>query len=461
MSRYRYSCLEQDVSVAIVLGDEARWSRVMDEARTSLDADGLLRFFPSDSLPGSPVLTAYVLTIADAAGKSVPEDLRASMITGLGRYVSGRIARTSVFPAADDELRRLGALAALARYGAVGRGRLGGLEVNADALPTSALLDWIDILVRVVPGDERLTVAKNALRARLNLQGTTMGFSTEHRDRLPWLMVATDGNAARAILSVLDDPDWQADLPRMMRGLFSRQRRGRWQTTVANAWGSVASAAFRAVFETEPIAGTSTVRLGAVQRRALWPNPGNAKSGAQPEPIMLPWSAAQTLALSHAGRGAPWGLVEFRAAVPLSEPTERGYRIVRRVNAVERKNSRSWSRGDVAQVVLEIDADADMGWVVVDDPLPPGAVVLGSGLGGDSAILSSTFVRGDRWPVFTERGFDSYRAYYDFVPKGRMTLRYNVRYNTAGTFQLPPSHVEAMYAPEMHADLPVKAVTVR
>ena len=229
---------------------------------------------------------------------------------------------------------------------------------------------------------------------------------------------------------------------------------------MANAWGSVASAGFRAVFEAEPIAGASTVRLGEVQRRAPWPSPADAKAGAQPQPIELPWSAAQTLALSHAGRGAPWGLVEFRAAVPLSEPTERGYRIVRRVNAVERKSGRSWSRGDVAQVVLEIDADADMGWVVVDDPLPPGAVVLGSGLGGDSSILSATFVRGDRWPVFTERGFDSYRAYYDFVPKGRTTLRYNVRYNTAGTFQLPPSHVEAMYAPEMHADVPVAAITV-
>ena len=274
-------------------------------------------------------------------------------------------------------------------------------------------------------------------------------------------MVATDGNAARAIISVLDDPDWQADLPRMMRGLFGRQHRGRWQTTVANAWGSVATARFRAVFEAEPVNGTSTVRLGEVQRRALWPRPGDANADAQPRPIELPWSAARTLALSHAGTGAPWGLVEFRAAVPLTEPTERGYRLVRRVDAVEQKNGRFWFRGDVAQVVLHIDANADMAWVVADDPLPPGAVVLGSGLGGDSSILSPTHVRGDRRPVFTERGFDSYRAYYRYVPKGRTTVRYNVRYNTAGTFQLPPTRVEAMYAPEMHAERPVKTLTVR
>ena len=461
MARYRYSCVEQVVSAAVVLDDDARWSAAMESARASLDDDGLLRFFTSAALQGSPVLTAYVLTIADAAGRSIPDDLRESMVEGLESYLAKRIVRNSVFRAADSHLRRLTALAALARYGAVDRETVDQVEVNVETLPTSALLDWIDILIRVLPEDERLSDAKDVLRTRLNLQGTTMGFSTEHRDRLWWLMVAPDGNAARAILSVLDDPDWRADLPRMMRGLFGRQVRGRWQTTVANAWGRLASSAFRAAFEANPVSGTSTVRLGDVQKQALWPSPGNAKDIILPQPIELPWSSARTLAMSHQGMGTPWGMVEFRAAVPLTEPAERGYRIVRRVDAVDRKEARRWSRGDVAQVILDIDADADMTWVAVEDPLPPGAVVLGSGLGGDSSILGRTYVPGDRWPVFTERGFDSYRAYYRYVPKGRLTLRYNVRYNTAGTFQLPPSRVEAMYAPEMHAELPIKPVTIR
>ena len=461
MSRYRYSCVEQVVSAAVVLDDDERWSAAMDSARSSLDDDGLLRFFPSAALQGSPVLTAYVLTIADAAGRSIPDDLREPMVEGLKAYVAGGVVRASVFRAADSHLRRLTALAALARYGAVDRATLDQVEVNVETLPTSALLDWIDTLLRVPPGDDRLSKAKDVLRTRMNLQGTTMGFSTEHRDRLWWLMVATDGNAARAIVSVLHDPDWQADLPRMMRGLFGRQSRGRWQTTVANAWGAVATGAFRAVFEADSTTGTSTIRLGEAHHRTLWPDPRDVEGVALPQPIELPWSGARTLALAHDGMGAPWGVVEFRAAVPLTEPTERGYRIVRRLDAVERKDARRWSRGDVAQVILEIDADADMTWVVVEDPLPPGAVVLGSGLGGDSSILSPTHIRGDGWPVFTERDFDSYRAYYGYLPKGRTTLRYNVRYNTAGTFQLPPSRVEAMYAPEMHAELPIKPVTIR
>ena len=121
------------------------------------------------------------------------------------------------------------------------------------------------------------------------------------------------------------------------------------------------------------------------------------------------------------------------------------------------KRGAVWHRGDVAQVKLEIDADADMTWVVVEDPLPPGAVVLGSGLGGDSSMLASGLRAATRGPCSTERGFDSYRAYYRYVPKGRFTLRYNVRYNSAGTFALPPTRVEAMYAPEMHGERPHQA----
>ena len=461
MSRYPYSCIEQDVSVAVVLDDDERFSAVMDKARGSLDPDGLLRFFPSEYLPGSPVLTAYVLAIAEAAGKTVPQDLKSAMIEGLQDYLAGRVVRKPLLRVADSEFRRLSALAALARHGAVPNGVFAGIDVNLETLPTSALLDWIDILVRVNPGDERVGAAKATLRTRLSLQGTTFGFSTEHRDRLWWLMVSTDANAARAILAVLDDPEWQTDLPRMVRGLFGRQQRGRWQTTVANAWGSLAGAAFRAANEAEPITGTSVVGLGEIKHRARWPNAADATAEAPPEPIELPWPASETLKLEHDGTGAPWSLIELRAAVPLTAPVERGYRILRQVEAVERKKDRAWFRGDIARIVLDVEATAEMTWVVVEDPLPPGAVVLGSGLGDDSAIRGQDHVRGDRWPVFVERDFDSYRAYYRYLPKGRTTLRYNVRYNTAGTFQMPPARVEAMYAPEMHAELPVKPVTIR
>ena len=464
MAQYRYTCFEQRASVAVALNDPARWSALMAEIGNSMDEAGLLKYFPSSRLGGSAVLTAYVLTIADAAGFAIPEDDRKRMVRGLSSSLMrdvrdtarrrGNLARTS------STVTQLTALAALARHDAVDGWlfelfqRFVGTHLDLNLLPTSALLDWIDVLDRVSPKHADLPEAKSILRTRLNLQGTSLGFSTEQRDRLWSFMVSVDSNAARTVASLVADPDWRADMPRMMRGLLGRQQRGHWRTTVANAWSAIATARFAAAFEATPVGGTSVVRLGGSEHHLGWPR------GESPAPLEIPWAAA-TLTLDHEGSGAPWGLVEFRAAVPRRDPVARGYRIARDVQAIHRQGERGWRRGDVAAVVLDIDADRDMNWVVLEDPLPPGAVVLGSGLGGDSGMPRGAPQYGDGWPVYTERDLDSYRAYYRYVPKGRLSLRYNVRYNTAGRFTLPPTRVEAMYAPEMHAEGPVKPITIR
>ncbi len=458
MSRYRFTCIEQRVSVAVALDDAERWAAAMVAAEAAVDpATGLVRFFPSDRLDGSPTLTAYVLTMADAAGKVVPRELRASMIDGLREFVEGRIVFRSPFPTADGQLRRLTAMAALARHGELRRAIVDPLDLDVERLPTSGLLDWIDILARVEVDAGELRRAKAILRSRLNMQGTTMRFSTENRDGLWWLMVATDGNAARAILSVLGDPEWHTDAPRMVRGLFGRQQRGRWQTTVANAWGAVAAREFAAVFEADPVKGSSVVSLGQAQHRVVWPD--STADAESPAPVDVPWASTGKLTLDHEGTGTPWGLVQLRAAVPRTEPIGAGYHVVRRVEPVSRESSEIWQRGDVARIELTITADADMTWVVVEDPIPPGAVILGSGLGGDSALLSQGSW-GDRWPVFVERDFTNYRAYFRYVPKGTFTVGYSVRYNTTGDFHLPPARVEAMYVPEMFAEEPVAPVSI-
>ena len=464
MAQYTYTCFEQRASVAVALNDPARWSALMSEIGNSMDETGLLKYFPSSRLGGSAVLTAYVLTIADAAGFPIPEDDRKRMVRGLSsslvRDVRDTARRRGSLARTSSTVTQLTALAALARHDAVDGWlfelfqRFVGTHLDLNLLPTSALLDWIDILDHVSPKHADLPEAKSILRTRLNLQGTSLAFSTEHRDRLWSLMVSIDSNAARTVASLIGDPDWRADMPRMMRGLLGRQQRGRWQTTVANAWGAIATARFAAAFEAAPVAGTSAVRLGGSEHRLRW------QQDQSPAPVEIPWSAADLL-LDHDGTGAPWGFVEFRAAVPRRNPVAHGYRIARNVQAIHRQGFRGWRRGDVAGVALDIDADRDMTWVVVEDPLPPGAVVLGRGLGGDSAMLGGASEYGDRWPVYTERDVDSYRAYYRSVPKGRLSLRYNVRYNTAGRFTLPPTRVEAMYAPEMHAERPVKPITVR
>ena len=88
--------------------------------------------------------------------------------------------------------------------------------------------------------------------------------------------------------------------------------------------------------------------------------------------------------------------------------------------------------------------------------------MLGSGLGRDSALLD----RGNRkagwaWLAFEERSFDGYRAFYEFVPKGKWSVEYTVRLNNPGQFNLPPTRVEALYSPEMFGAAPNAQVVVK
>jgi uncharacterized protein YfaS (alpha-2-macroglobulin family) len=178
--------------------------------------------------------------------------------------------------------------------------------------------------------------------------------------------------------------------------------------------------------------------------------------------MVLPWPEIKSeLQVRHQGSGKPWVTVQSLAALPLAAPVSSGYTIRKTITPLERKAAGSWSRGDTYRVKLELEAQADMTWVVVDDPIPASASVLGTGLGRDSRIATTGEKRtGWVWPAFEERTFDAFRAYYEFVPKGRWTVEYTVRLNNGGVFRLPATRVEAMYSPEMMGEAPNPAVTV-
>jgi uncharacterized protein YfaS (alpha-2-macroglobulin family) len=147
--------------------------------------------------------------------------------------------------------------------------------------------------------------------------------------------------------------------------------------------------------------------------------------------------------------------VSSLAAIPLQAPLRAGYGLVRSVTAVVQKDPAKWSRGDVLRVRLEVDAQADMSWVVVSDPVPAGATILGSGLGRDSALATRTERReGSAWLAYEERGFEAMRSYFEFMPRGRHVVEYSLRLNNPGRFVLPPTRVEAMYAPHSFGELP-------
>ncbi len=404
-------------------------------------------------------MTSYVLAIGNEADYEIPANDLQRMLRGLTAFVEGRIEVRSALETSDLTIRKLAAIEALSRYDAAEPRMLDSISIDPNNWPTSAVLDWLNVLRRVeaIPNSKANIVAAEAIiRARLSFQGTTLGFATERTDALWWLMISSDTNAARALLTLMDRPAWRDDMPRLVRGAIGRQQFGRWSTTVANAWGTLALEKFSAAFESTPVTGETKITYGASTKSLSW----NSNAGALTQ--QLPWQEARVpLALTQIGSGRPWATVRANAAIALKEPLSSGFGIVRTITAVEQQEPGRFRRGDVVRVHLDIEAQADMTWVVIDDPVPAGATVLGSGLGGQSRTLAQDEQsRGWAWLAFEQRAHDAFRAYYRFVPKGRFSTEYTVRLNNPGTFQVPPTRVEAMYAPEMFGELPNPSITV-
>jgi len=464
---YPFICLEQKTSKSVGLRDGKLWHGVVAQLPGYLDADGLASYFPprdGDANRGSDTLTAYLLAAAHEASGVNPDfalsdEVRAPMERGLIAFVEGRIERTFWSPRKDLDVRKLAAIEALSRYGKAQGRMLGSITIAPNLWPTSAVIDWLNILRRVadVPQrEQRITEANQVLRSRLSFQGTKLIFSTEKEDYWWWLMVSGDVNTARLMLAVMDDPSWKDDLPRLANGFIGRQKRGAWSTTTANLWGGLALEKFSTKFEAVTVAGTTKANMGASTAGVDW-----SKAGRD---MFMPWkdSAKGTLSVTHQGPGKPWLTVQSVAAVDLKAPFDAGYRIKKTITPVEQARSGVYTRGDVLRITLEVTASADMTWVAITDPIPGGATILGSGLGRDSQIATQGERKsGEGWLAFEERSQEAFRSYYEYLPKGVVKIDYTIRLNNVGEFSMPPSRVEAMYAPEMFGEYPNLRVSVK
>lgn len=453
MAAYPYTCFEQRLSKAVATSDAGAWNALAGEMPTYQASDGLLRYFPSESLTGSEALSAYVLALTSEAGLTIPEGPRAKLIEGLKAVLDGRVRNESY---GDVRLQKTAIFAALARAGAATPAMLGQIGLTPAEMPTGLLADHIAALDKV-PGLANAPAlksqAEDVLRTRLVYEGTRVDLSDA--SNVPWWMMSSgDESAIKALVAVLGRPGWQDDAPKLMVGVASRQSRGRWDTTPANAWGAVAVRKFAGLYPATAITGSTNLSLGARSIAKGWPLAYDARAVS----FALP-AGPTPLRLAQTGGAGPWALVQVSAAVPLTRPLNAGYRLTRKVDVVQARVPGKLTRGDVVRVTLTVEASAERNWVVINDPVPGGATVLGN-LGGQSQTLQQGGTSTGSQPSYVERGKDSWRAYFGWLPRGTHTVNYTMRLNAAGRFGMPPSRVEAMYAPAIRAQLPNQPVVV-
>ncbi|WP_161495218.1 alpha-2-macroglobulin [Advenella sp. S44] len=460
---YQFTCLEQLSSIAIGIDNPQRWSALMNRLPVYMDDHGLVAYFPG--LAGDEVLTAHLLAVSHEASRggqpyTIPDAYREKMLEGLMSYVTGKIRSTAWQPKQDNGERRLMVLESLARAGLVTPRLMSTIEFDRERMSTAALVDWLSIVSRVktMPDQAKILASlRSALLSRMSRQGTSLVLADDD-NAYPWWMMSNRASVtAKLLVTVMDNKAWEKDIPLLLTGLLGQQQRGAWSTTTANVWGTLAVRAFSASFEKTPVKGTLSMSLKAAGNDAVADD--QQWEGLLPtQKILAPWknSDARQLSLSLQGTGRVWASVAAQAAVPVDKPVYAGYTLSRSITPVSQAQNGKWSVGDIYRIRLEMTAKAAMNWVVLSDPVPAGATILGGGLGRDSAVATESEEQDEngKLPSFVERKSELYRAYYAWLPAGKTTLEYTVRLNTPGSYSLPATRIEAMYAPQVYGELP-------
>lgn len=438
---YVYSCLEQQVSKTVSLNDKSAWGKLEAKFATYLDENGLLKYFPGNAVSGSVNLTAYVLNIAHEAGFEFSEDHESRMLEALEAYVHGKLREPHELDRADSVMKKITALETLSRYRRLNPvADLAGIEFSPNQWPMYTLLEWHNIHQwekNIKDREKVLTDIEAVLRSRFYFSAKRMQLKEENLEEMPWLMRDTESSVLRLILTMMKDPQWQNDLPRLYQGAWSLQKEGSWGLTATNAWGSLVMRKMQEHFGSEKVEGIFLAELSGVSKKFDW---SKGRSGE----LSVPWTQSQgEIKFDQQGAGRPWITVSIKAATPVTKPTFAGFSMEKTITPLEQKHKGRWSIGDTALIQLKVKGKAPQTWVVVEDPVPTGA-----------SIVQASYA------TSVERKSELIRFYHSWFPQEEQVMEYTLRFNQAGTYLLPASRVEAMYSPDLFAELPESSWSV-
>ena len=121
-------------------------------------------------------------------------------------------------------MRKLAALEALSRYGKAQGRMVGSITIAPNQWPTSAVIDWLNILKRVQDVPQRAAATStrphNVLKRACATRAPRWSSAPSSEDYWWWLMTNGDVNTARLLLTVMDDPAWKDDIGKLVNGFI-------------------------------------------------------------------------------------------------------------------------------------------------------------------------------------------------------------------------------------------------
>jgi uncharacterized protein YfaS (alpha-2-macroglobulin family) len=270
---------------------------------------------------------------------------------------------------------------------------------------------------------------------------------------------------------------------RLARGLVADRRGGAWRSTHETAWSLLALDQYRRAqepaspdFRARALLGGADVYSGSFEKGS----PLEVKRAVGPSALVNAPNAS--LAFLAEGEGTLFYEARLRYArrdLP-ARPLERGFFIQKTLRAVTPEGlvdalaagpgsgQTAFRKGDLVLADVIVMTPSPRRFVAIDDPLPAGLEPVDTGLASTSQYLAdalSSAGRDSSGPYISAWAREELRDdralfFLDQMPAGMYRFRYLARAISPGSFIVPPSKVEEMYAPEVFGRSGAGKVTI-
>ena len=286
----------------------------------------------------------------------------------------------------------------------------------------------------------------------------TAHFEDTDTEELWWCYYSTARTTALSLQALIET---RANFPladKVVRWLMDERKLGRWRTTQENSTVFEALATYFRSYEKDVPNFSAEIRIaGEKYLEEIFS--GRTTDTRKAEVTLNRFAQKQGLPVDIQKTGAGrfyYGLRMTYFPMQPSPHRDQGIAIKKEMRRLESADGQSstYSPGDVVQILLRMITPQERHFVVVDDPLPAGFEAMDTRLLTTSSAYQQYEEREE--PSWWRTGFDHVEKHDDrvllfanWLPAGEHVYKYLARATTAGTFTLPSTHAEEMYAPEV------------
>ncbi len=463
LQSYPYGCAEQTTSAFLpdvvvegtlkrlhvaktVRPQLAQWVNVgLQKLYRYQHADGGWNWWEFDQTDEE--MTAYVLSGLVAARD-------AGYVVDTPRILRGAQALKRMLGTERDPSKRADLLLVLASAAPDDvREPLSALYVRRSELDTYGLASLV-LALSASGQHAEAAMGAQELAAKAQTRGTTAfwpaaegGYTWRDDD------IAVTAHALRALLAAAPH---NPIVPAVVRRLMGSRDGQGWSSTKSTSEAVLALASYlQATGELHPsfqssvlLDGQSVAHLGGTEQAAF------------AAPTVVAFTSEQlaghkTLSLVKDGAGTLYVTRIVRSLAPPAQavPAAAGIAVQRtfQIPASNPANAGTVPSGQEIDVHVDLTADADYRYALLEEPIPAGCEVVPE---------DDTDGRDDRINIRREVHDNRLVFFFDKLPQGRLHLAYRLRTETPGTFRILPSIASLVYFPEVRGNSGLATVNV-